>query len=56
VIDHPDGIIVVDTGQGTHLLDSVRSLHPYLRWAVTFRIESEDEVGPQLRSRLGHAM
>jgi glyoxylase-like metal-dependent hydrolase (beta-lactamase superfamily II) len=49
MIDHPEGIIVVDTGQGRHLLDSVRSLHPYLRWEVMFRIEPDQEIGPQLR-------
>jgi glyoxylase-like metal-dependent hydrolase (beta-lactamase superfamily II) len=50
LIDHPEGIIVVDTGQGRHLLDSVHSLHPYLRWAVRFRIERDEEIGPQLRA------
>ena len=50
VIDHPEGVIVVDTGQGTHLLESGRSLHPYLRWEVAFRIEREQEIGPQLRA------
>jgi glyoxylase-like metal-dependent hydrolase (beta-lactamase superfamily II) len=50
MIDHPEGVIVVDTGQGTHLLDTVRSLHPYLRWEVMFRIEPEEELGPQLRA------
>jgi glyoxylase-like metal-dependent hydrolase (beta-lactamase superfamily II) len=50
VIDHPDGVIVVDTGQGAHLLDARRSLHPYHRWQVAFRIEREEEVGPQLRA------
>jgi glyoxylase-like metal-dependent hydrolase (beta-lactamase superfamily II) len=49
VIEHPEGIIVVDTGQGTHLLDSTKLLHPYLRWEVAFRIEREQEIGPQLR-------
>jgi glyoxylase-like metal-dependent hydrolase (beta-lactamase superfamily II) len=49
-IEHPDGVIVVDTGQGTHLLETGRSLHPYLRWDVAFRIESEQEIGPQLRA------
>lgn len=51
VIEHPEGVIVVDTGQGTHLLDHVRSLHPYHRWEVMFRIEEDQEVGPQLRAR-----
>ncbi len=50
VIDHPEGIIVVDTGQGAHLLESGKSLHPYLRWEVAFRIDREQEIGPQLRA------
>jgi glyoxylase-like metal-dependent hydrolase (beta-lactamase superfamily II) len=50
VIDHPEGVIVVDTGQGVHLLESSRSLHPYHRWQVAFRLEREEEIGPQLRS------
>jgi len=55
LIDHPEGIIVVDTGQGRHLVDSVRSLHPYHRWEVAFRIEPEEEIGPRLRA-LGVAL
>jgi glyoxylase-like metal-dependent hydrolase (beta-lactamase superfamily II) len=51
VIEHRDGIIVVDTGQGAHLLETGRSLHPYVRWEVAFRIEPEEEIGPQLRAR-----
>ena len=50
VIEHRDGVIVVDTGQGAHLLETGRSLHPYLRWEVVFRIEREEEIGPQLRA------
>jgi N-acyl homoserine lactone hydrolase len=50
LIDHPEGAIVVDTGQGRHLLQSGVSLHPYLRWEVEFRIEPEEEIGPQLRA------
>jgi glyoxylase-like metal-dependent hydrolase (beta-lactamase superfamily II) len=49
VIDHPEGVIVVDTGQGTHLLETGKSLHPYMRWEVAFRIERDEEIGPQLR-------
>ena len=40
VIDHRDGIIVVDTGQGVHLLETGRSLNPYVRWEVAFRSRS----------------
>jgi len=50
IIDHPEGVIVVDTGQGVHLLESSRSLHPYHRWQVAFRLEREEEIGPQLRA------
>jgi hypothetical protein len=50
VIEHSKGVIVVDTGQGVHLLESSRSLHPYHRWEVIFRVEHEEEVGPQLRA------
>ena len=49
-IEHREGVIVVDTGQGAHLLENVRSYHPYLRWEVAFRIEREEEIGPQLRA------
>ena len=49
-IEHRDGVIVVDTGQGAHLLETGKSLHPYLRWEVAFRIEREQEIGPQLRA------
>lgn len=50
MIDHPEGLIVVDTGQGRHVLEGVRWLHPYLRWEVMFRIERDEEIGPQLRA------
>ena len=49
-IEHPEGVIVVDTGQGAHLLKSARSLHPYVRWNVDFEIEPEQEIGPRLRA------
>src|SRR5262245_17524777 len=49
VIDHPEGVIVVDTGQRVHLLELARSLHPYQRWEVKFRIEREEEIDVQLR-------
>jgi N-acyl homoserine lactone hydrolase len=50
VIEHKEGVIVVDTGQGAHLLETGKSLHPYVRWEVAFRIEREEEIGPQLRA------
>jgi glyoxylase-like metal-dependent hydrolase (beta-lactamase superfamily II) len=50
-IEHPEGVIVVDTGAAAHL-KSLPRWHPYFRFAVRFDIEPEQEVGPQLR-RLG---
>ena len=49
-IEHSEGVIVVDTGQGAHLLQTGSSYHPYARWEVVFRIDPEEEIGPQLLS------
>ncbi len=49
-IDTREGVIVVDTGQGAHLLESGKSLHPFVRWEVVFRIDREQEIGPRLRA------
>src|SRR5262245_25097350 len=38
------------TGQGADLLEARKSLHPYLRWKVEFRIDRDEEIGPQLRA------
>jgi glyoxylase-like metal-dependent hydrolase (beta-lactamase superfamily II) len=48
-IEHPEGVIVVDTGSATHL-KSLPRWHPYFQLAVRFEIEREQEVGPQLKS------
>lgn len=50
VIEHPEGIIVVDTGAAAHL-NSLPRWHPFFRLAVRFDIEPEQEIGPQLKSR-----
>jgi len=49
-IEHPEGVIVVDTGAAAHL-KSLPRWHPYFQLAVRFDIEPEQEVGPQLRRR-----
>jgi glyoxylase-like metal-dependent hydrolase (beta-lactamase superfamily II) len=49
-IEHKEGVIVVDTGQGAHLLETGTSYHPFARWEVVFRIDREEEIGPQLRA------
>lgn len=50
LIEHAEGPIIIDTGQGAHLLATRRSLHPYIRWEVEFRLEPDEEIGPQLRT------
>jgi len=49
-IEHREGVVVVDTGQGAHLLETGNSYHPFARWEVMFRIDPEEEIGPQLRA------
>jgi N-acyl homoserine lactone hydrolase len=48
-IEHPEGVIVVDTGSGAHLKQSP-PWHPFFRLGVRFEIEPEQEIGPLLRS------
>jgi N-acyl homoserine lactone hydrolase len=48
-IEHPDGVIVVDTGAATHL-KSLPRWHPYFQLSVRFDIEPEQEIGPQLKA------
>ena len=53
LIEHPDGLIVVDTGEsaGTRRKDWFPRWHPYWRLAVRFDVAPEDEIGPQLRAK-----
>ena len=48
-IEHPEGVIVVDTGAAAHLKSLPRS-HPYFQFSVRFDIMPEQEIGPQLRN------
>jgi glyoxylase-like metal-dependent hydrolase (beta-lactamase superfamily II) len=48
-IEHPEGVIVVDTGSNAGL-KSLPRWHPYFQLSVRFDIEPEQELGPQLRS------
>ena len=47
-IEHPEGVIVVDTGSNAGL-KSLPRWHPYFQLAVQFDIEPEQEIGPQLQ-------
>jgi len=54
VIEHPEGVIVVDAGE-THRTSSPGYLpkwHPYYALAVEFCVKLEDEIGPQI-AKLG---
>ncbi len=48
-IEHPEGVIVVDTGASVGLKKLPR-WHPYFQLSVRFDIEAEQELGPQLRN------
>jgi N-acyl homoserine lactone hydrolase len=53
-IEHPDGVIVVDTGETARVAESgyFPRWSPFFRFAVRERVEPEQEIGPQLE-RLG---
>ena len=50
-IEHPEGLIVVDTGEGSAGSDPRHypALNPYLRRATRFQITRQDEIDTQLR-------
>lgn len=52
VIDHPEGIIVVDTGETSKSSnpDYYPRWHPYYRGSLRMDVRPEDEIGPQLES------
>jgi N-acyl homoserine lactone hydrolase len=50
LIEHPEGLIVVDTGESGHPTPGLP--HPYAALNVRFRVQPEDEIGLQLE-RLG---
>jgi N-acyl homoserine lactone hydrolase len=52
VIEHQEGILVVDTGESAKALqaDYFPKWHPYFRSAVRTNVLPEQEIGPQLRA------
>jgi N-acyl homoserine lactone hydrolase len=52
VIDHPEGIIVVDTGETSKSSDPnyYPQWHPFYRGSLRMNVRPEDEIGPQLGS------
>jgi N-acyl homoserine lactone hydrolase len=53
-IEHPEGVIVVDTGETARISDPgyFPSWHPYYRYGLREWVAPEQEIGPQLE-RLG---
>jgi glyoxylase-like metal-dependent hydrolase (beta-lactamase superfamily II) len=51
VIEHPEGIIVIDTGETARTSEPgyFPRWHPYYQFGVREWVEPQDEVGPQLR-------
>jgi glyoxylase-like metal-dependent hydrolase (beta-lactamase superfamily II) len=51
VIDHPEGVIVVDSGETASTADPgyFPRWHPYYRSSVRIRVRPEEEIGPQLQ-------
>jgi N-acyl homoserine lactone hydrolase len=54
LIEHPEGLIVVDTGETARASEPgyFTAWHPYYRLALREWVAPEDEIGPQIR-RLG---
>jgi N-acyl homoserine lactone hydrolase len=54
IIEHPEGIILVDTGETYRTANKnyLPKWHPYYSFAVKFKVRMQDEIGHQL-SQLG---
>ncbi len=52
VLEHPEGVIVIDTGETAHTADSgyFPAWHPYYQLAMSVQVEPEEEIGPQMQS------
>ncbi len=52
VIEHPEGLIVVDTGETARVAEPgyFPWWHPYYRFAVKEWVQPEEEIGPQMRA------
>ncbi|TCQ03786.1 metallo-beta-lactamase superfamily protein [Rhizobium sp. PP-F2F-G36] len=52
LIEHPEGLIVVDTGESSHANDPGYQpwWHPFMQFCERRWVEPEEEVGPRLRA------
>ena len=51
LVEHPDGLILVDTGETTRVMEPgyFPGWNPYFKRSVRMAVQPEDEIGPQLR-------
>lgn len=52
VIEHPEGVIVVDTGETARTAQPgyLPWWHPYYRFGVRLNVQPQEEIGPQLQA------
>src|SRR6266536_3154203 len=52
VIEHPEGLIVVDTGETARVAEPgyFPWWHPYFRFGLREWVQPEEEIGPQMRA------
>ena len=52
VIEHPEGLIVVDTGETARVAEPgyFPRWHPYYRYGLQEWVQPEEEIGPQMRA------
>ncbi len=52
VIEHPEGVIVVDTGETARTAERnyFPEWHPYFKYALRMSVQPDDEIGLQLRT------
>lgn len=52
LIEHPEGLILIDTGQNAHVNDPgyLPRTSPYYRRGLRSRIRPEEEIGPRMRA------
>ena len=52
VIEHPEGLIVVDSGETARVAEPgyFPGWHPYFRYGVREWVQPEEEIGPQMRA------
>jgi N-acyl homoserine lactone hydrolase len=50
LVEHPDGLLLVDTGENARASEHFPRWHPYYRRCIREQVTPDDEIGPQLRA------